>query len=104
MLVPRGQEAELAGFYLYCSQIFAWLPPLVFTVMNEGGVPLEWAGMHLNLYLLIAYMCYHYMSPWNECIALTDQDPIFDDSSYNISGQNRSVEMDDLRSTPNEII
>ena len=50
-LMPKGQETELAGFYLYCNQVLAWLPPLVFTIMNENGFSLSWGGVHLNIYL-----------------------------------------------------
>ncbi len=68
MIMPRGQEAELAGFYLYCTQILCWFPPLVFTLMNEGGIPLNWGGMHLNIYFALALLCYMLMLPWDECI------------------------------------
>ncbi|KAI2497164.1 Vacuole effluxer Atg22-like protein [Fragilaria crotonensis] len=38
MLLPRGQEAELSGFYVYCTQILGWLPPLIFSVMVESNI------------------------------------------------------------------
>lgn len=38
MLLPLGQEAELSGFYVYCSQILAWLPPLIFSIMVESNI------------------------------------------------------------------
>jgi UMF1 family MFS transporter len=68
MAMPRGQEAELAGFFLYCTQIIGWLPPLIFTVMNENDISLNMAGMHLNIYLAIAFICYCFMAPWEDCI------------------------------------
>jgi len=43
LAVPKGQEAELAGFFNYCSQILGWLPPLVFTIMIQNDIPLPWA-------------------------------------------------------------
>lgn len=68
MLMPRGQESELAGFYLYCSQIISWLPNLVFTIMNESDLSLSWAGIHLNIYFAIAATFYLLMSPWDDCV------------------------------------
>ncbi len=68
IIIPSGQEAELAGFFLYCSQILSWLPPLVFTVMNEAGVHLRWGGMHLNIYLFIGFLFFMYMPHWQECV------------------------------------
>jgi UMF1 family MFS transporter len=38
VLIPRGQDAELMGVYLFSGQILTWLPPLVFTILNEVGV------------------------------------------------------------------
>lgn len=68
MAMPKGQEAELAGFFLYCTQIIGWLPPLVFTIMNERDIMLNLAGMHLNIYLAIAFIFYCFMDPWSQCI------------------------------------
>ena len=61
MLMPKGQESELAGFYLYCGQILAWLPNLIFTIMNESDLSLSWAGIHLNIYYAIAAFFYIYL-------------------------------------------
>jgi len=37
-LIPDGQSTELMGVYLFAGQVITWLPPLVFTAMNEAGV------------------------------------------------------------------
>ncbi len=68
MTMPKGQEAELAGFFLYCTQIIGWLPPLIFTIMNESDCSLNLAGMHLNIYLSIAFVGYCLMAPWEQCL------------------------------------
>ena len=34
-LVPPTKSAEMMGLYLFFSQILTWLPPLVFTFVNE---------------------------------------------------------------------
>jgi MFS-type transporter involved in bile tolerance (Atg22 family) len=67
-IVPRGQEAELAGFFLYCGQILTWLPPLIFTIMNEADINLSWAGITLNGYMLVAIILWILMKPWDQCI------------------------------------
>ena len=69
VIIPQGQESELAGFFLYCTQILTFLPPLIFTVMNESGVSLHWAGIHLNIYLFVGFIFFQLMLPWDECIA-----------------------------------
>eukprot|EP00551_Chaetoceros_affinis_P007698 CAMPEP_0203668440 /NCGR_PEP_ID=MMETSP0090-20130426/5065_1 /ASSEMBLY_ACC=CAM_ASM_001088 /TAXON_ID=426623 /ORGANISM="Chaetoceros affinis, Strain CCMP159" /LENGTH=498 /DNA_ID=CAMNT_0050532881 /DNA_START=97 /DNA_END=1593 /DNA_ORIENTATION=- len=71
-LMPKGQEAELAGFYLYCTQVLGWLPPLIFTIMNENDVELYWGGVHLNLYFFIALIFFFFFPSWEQCIAITE--------------------------------
>jgi MFS-type transporter involved in bile tolerance (Atg22 family) len=38
VLIPTGQDAELMGVYLFSGQILTWLPPLIFTALNEAGI------------------------------------------------------------------
>jgi hypothetical protein len=80
--MPKGQETELAGFYLYCTQVLAWLPPLVFTLMNENGIPLSWGGVHLNIYLFLALICYHLLPSWDQCVKIaSDENKILNSAS-----------------------
>lgn len=69
-LMPMGQEAELAGFYLYCNMIFTFLPPIIITLMNENGISLNWAGVHLSIYLFLSLICYSLMPSWAECLEI----------------------------------
>eukprot|EP00586_Coscinodiscus_wailesii_P001508 CAMPEP_0172483266 /NCGR_PEP_ID=MMETSP1066-20121228/10178_1 /TAXON_ID=671091 /ORGANISM="Coscinodiscus wailesii, Strain CCMP2513" /LENGTH=563 /DNA_ID=CAMNT_0013247025 /DNA_START=102 /DNA_END=1793 /DNA_ORIENTATION=+ len=64
-ILPHGQESELAGFFIYCSQIINWLPPLVFTVMNESGINMRWALMSLTIFFVISIVFMHLMQPWS---------------------------------------
>ncbi len=79
MTMPKGQEAELAGFFLYCTQIIGWVPPLVFTLMNENDLSLNLAGMHLNVYLFIAFICYCCMAQWDACVAAAEENKMLSD-------------------------
>ena len=81
--MPKGQEAELAGFFLYCTQIIGWLPPLVFTIMNEYDFSLNIAGMHLNLYLAIALIGYCLIAPWEECIEASKDNKMVEEAKPN---------------------
>jgi len=68
LIQPRGQEAEITGIFLYCTQILAFLPPLMFTIFNESGIHLKWGGMFINLYYLLGLVLYQLMAPWDECL------------------------------------
>ena len=83
VVMPKGQEAELAGFFLYCTQIVGWLPPLVFTIMNESDISLNLAGMHLNVYLAIAFVFYCLMDPWSHCLEAAKSNKMSQDQSKN---------------------
>lgn len=72
-LMPKGQEAELAGFYLYCTQVLGWLPPLVFTLFNENpDIDISWGGVQLNIWIFIALIFYMCMPSWITCCEITE--------------------------------
>jgi hypothetical protein len=52
------QNAELSGVYVFSRQILSWLPPLVFTVLNEKGVSLRIGIATLDIYLLAGLFAY----------------------------------------------
>lgn len=68
MIIPRGQEAEMAGFYKYCCQVLSWAPPLVFTIMNESGIDLSWSGISVNIFLALGLVCFMRTKSWDECL------------------------------------
>lgn len=68
MVLPRGQEAELTGYFVYCSQILAWLPPLLFAVMIEAGVAQTWGLMSLIIFFAIAIGFLCLVAPWNDVL------------------------------------
>ncbi len=70
-LMPSGQESELAGFYLYCGQVLGWLPPMVFTYLNENpNINISWGGVHLNIYIAISLVFYFLLPPWEKCLEI----------------------------------
>ena len=47
---------------MFYGQVFAWLPPLVFTVMNEDQGSLFFGGMHINeVYCSLAIIYYQFL-------------------------------------------
>lgn len=68
LLLPKGQEAELGGFYVYCTQILGWLPPLIFTVLVESGIDQRYGVLTVQSFFLIAIFFASMMAPWDECI------------------------------------
>lgn len=66
-ILPKGQEAELAGFRVYCSMILSWLPPLIFSVLIENGVDTKWGMTVMSSFLLLAAMLLKFgAGTWDE--------------------------------------
>lgn len=53
-VLPKGQEAEIAGFRVYCSMILSWLPPMVFSILVEIGVDAKWGMTLMGSFILVA--------------------------------------------------
>jgi MFS-type transporter involved in bile tolerance (Atg22 family) len=73
---PSGMDAQMMSFYLFCGTGFTWLPPLLFTVCNEFGIPISWSMLSLNLFFLLGIVCLFVMGDYRMAIeagkALTD--------------------------------
>jgi UMF1 family MFS transporter len=54
MVLPKGQEAELSGFFVYCSQILGWLPPLIFSIMVENNIHQKYGILAVQIFFAIA--------------------------------------------------
>ncbi|KAL3767625.1 hypothetical protein ACHAWO_011090 [Cyclotella atomus] len=53
-IIPKGQDAELMGMYLFAGQSIAWIPPLIFTAMNEAGVSIRLSMLSLISFWIVA--------------------------------------------------
>jgi MFS-type transporter involved in bile tolerance (Atg22 family) len=68
MCLPKGQEAELSGFFVYCSQILGWLPPLIFSIMVEAKVGQTYGVVAVSGFLLLAAGIISCAAPWPEIL------------------------------------
>jgi len=68
LLLPRGQEAELSGIFVYCSQIIVWMPPMIFTAMYENGISMQWGLASLVLFMYIAVGFLLCLAPWKDML------------------------------------
>lgn len=41
-LIPKNQEMEFMGLFTFFGSILSWLPPLLFTTLNERGIGMQW--------------------------------------------------------------
>jgi MFS-type transporter involved in bile tolerance (Atg22 family) len=66
-ILPKGQEAEIAGFRMYCAIILAWFTPLVFGILVQKGVDPKWGMTFIGCFILIpAAMLRFCAGSWEE--------------------------------------
>merc|ERR1740120_547017 len=54
LLIPRGQEAELMGIYIFFVNAFVWLPSLGVTILIQYGISWRIAIGTLSVYSFIS--------------------------------------------------
>ncbi|KAL7473005.1 hypothetical protein ACHAXS_013380 [Conticribra weissflogii] len=67
-IIPKGQDAELMGLYLFSGQVLTWLPPLVFAAMNEAGVSIRISMLSLILFWLFAIVFLQLMGSYDKVV------------------------------------
>lgn len=49
-IIPRGSESEMMGLYLFSGSVLSFLPPFIFTCLNEIGLSMDLGLASLNLF------------------------------------------------------
>ena len=57
-VIPEGQDTELMGVFLFSGQCLSWLPPLVYTALNEAGVSQRIGVASLDIWLVLSFFGY----------------------------------------------
>jgi MFS-type transporter involved in bile tolerance (Atg22 family) len=65
-IIPAGQDAELMGLYLFAGQVITWVPPLLFTGMNEAGVSQRIGIISLDVFFCVSIIAYFFMGSYKE--------------------------------------
>lgn len=91
-VIPRNQEAEMMGLYLLACQIFSWLPPTVFTVMNELHLSMYYGLGSLSIYFLISLICLYRVGDY---LSVVHNTAIVNDSHVFDNGHIHSATQDD---------
>ncbi|EEC50464.1 predicted protein [Phaeodactylum tricornutum CCAP 1055/1] len=68
-LIPKGQETEMMGLFVFTGQILGWLPPLIFTLMNENGADIRWGFGLVTFFCGFAAICTLPMGNYYEAVA-----------------------------------
>jgi MFS-type transporter involved in bile tolerance (Atg22 family) len=74
VLIPRGQDTELMGTFLFAGQVFTWVPPLIFAAMNEAGIDQRIGIATLPIYLIIGIFCLYSMGDYKAALIASGRD------------------------------
>jgi UMF1 family MFS transporter len=73
-LIPKGQETEMMGLFTFMGQILGWLPPLLFTILNENGIDQRWGLALIPMFCSLALLCTLPMGSYQDAIDLVARD------------------------------
>ncbi len=65
-MIPKEQDAEMMGFYLFASQVLIWCPTLIFTSLNEAGFDPRIGIAMLNVFFLGGLLCLSMMENYDK--------------------------------------
>jgi MFS transporter, UMF1 family len=73
-LIPKGQETEMMGLFVFMGQILGWLPPLIVTILNENHVSLRWSLAVIPCFCLAAIVGTLPMGHYQTAVELVARD------------------------------
>mmetsp|Transcript_24425 Transcript_24425/g.45517 ORF Transcript_24425/g.45517 Transcript_24425/m.45517 type:complete len:531 (+) Transcript_24425:237-1829(+) len=78
MCLPKGQEAELAGFFVYCTQILGWLPPLLFSFLVQADVSQKYGVIVSAFGFVAAILLLSCTGSWEDIVAEAERNAAVD--------------------------
>jgi hypothetical protein len=79
-LLPPGQDSELMGLYLFAGQVLNWLPPLLYTTLNELGYSPNAGVAMLNIFFLMGIVGFMAVGNYQDAVAAAKTAPRYYDS------------------------
>lgn len=73
-LIPKGQETEMMGLFVFAGQVIGWLPPLLFTIMNEKDVPVRYGVGLVSIFTFVAVIFTLPMGNYDRAVQLAFSD------------------------------
>jgi len=73
-LIPKGQETEYMGLFVFTGQILGWLPSLIFTAMNENDVDIRWGLGLVGIFCVTAVIFTLPMGSYEEACRIVAED------------------------------
>jgi MFS-type transporter involved in bile tolerance (Atg22 family) len=87
-IIPKSQDAEMMGFYLFASQVLIWCPTLIYTTLNEAGYDARIGVALLNVFFLGGFVCLSLMGSYDDAklVGMRRTSEIGDSPDINMGG------------------
>ena len=94
-IIPEGQDAELMGIYLFAGQIITWVPPLVFTGLNEAGVSQRIGIVSLDFFFIVAGIAYLKMGSYKNAVQVASRNKPPDHAAMPLEAEEQQADKSD---------
>jgi MFS transporter, UMF1 family len=64
VIIPKGQDAELMGVFLFAGQVLNWMPALVYFLINESDISPRLGIASLCFWFGASFICYIMMGSY----------------------------------------
>lgn len=66
--VPKDKEAEMSGFFVYCTLILTWLPGVIIGVIFEAGVQELYAVIAITGFFVLSAFTLAFTGTWDQIL------------------------------------
>eukprot|EP00934_Nitzschia_sp_Nitz4_P005376 Nitzschia sp. Nitz4//scaffold162_size51285//27330//28991//NITZ4_006971-RA/size51285-processed-gene-0.34-mRNA-1//1//CDS//3329537979//5366//frame0 len=87
-IIPNGQDTELMGVFLFSGQCLSWVPPLLYTTINEMGVSQRIGVATLDIFFVLALMACWMMGSYETArmqVQRSDRPPLLEDGENGVT-------------------
>ena len=94
---PKGQETELMGFYLFADHSLSFLPPLVYTWLNEANISPRIGMASLSIYFCIALVSCIKMGNYKDAVKIAGRLDVDEENNHDEEGEESNTEEKEQR-------
>eukprot|EP00527_Entomoneis_sp_CCMP2396_P003105 CAMPEP_0198136950 /NCGR_PEP_ID=MMETSP1443-20131203/491_1 /TAXON_ID=186043 /ORGANISM="Entomoneis sp., Strain CCMP2396" /LENGTH=550 /DNA_ID=CAMNT_0043798257 /DNA_START=114 /DNA_END=1766 /DNA_ORIENTATION=+ len=73
-LIPKGQETEFMGLFVFTGQIMGWVPSLIVTIMNENDVDIRYSLAIVGIFCIAAVILTIPMGSYEHAVKMVAED------------------------------
>jgi len=101
-IIPVGQDAELMGTFLFAGQCLTWLPPLLYTGLNESGVDPRLSICSLSIWFLLGIFALIAVGDYRTAVVAAGRGYVLESENADTGTATRNEEPEDAEKQSSE--